>query len=106
MPPQGGTPFQGQESGNQAKGGSGMAVASMVLGILSLVLSCCVPIVPFVMAVLSVILGGVSLKGRRNGKGMAVAGLVCSIISLIPAIFMLVTGAAILGEAGVQNLPF
>lgn len=74
----------------QPEGGSGMAVASMVLGILALVLSCCIPYVPFVLALLGVILAGVSLSKNTSGKGMAIAGLVCSIISLIPAILVVV----------------
>lgn len=73
----------------------GLAVASMVLGILSLVLSCCVPYIPFILALLAVIFGGVSLSKKMGGKGMAIAGLVCGIISLIPAIVVVLMGGAI-----------
>ena len=74
----------------------GLAVASMVLGICSLLFSCCIPYLPFVLALLGIILAGVSLAGHKGGKGMAIAGLVCSIVSLIPAIYIVIVGAAIL----------
>lgn len=76
----------------------GLAVASMVCGICSLVLACCVPYVPFILALIGVILGGVSLSGHRGGKGMAIAGLVTSIISLIPAVMVVLVGASLFAE--------
>ena len=82
------------------KKGVGLAVASMVCGILSLLLACCVPYVPFVLALIGVVLGGVSLHGHRGGKGMAIAGLVCSIISLIPAVFVVIAGAGVMASLG------
>ncbi|MDE7206543.1 MAG: hypothetical protein K2N90_05210 [Lachnospiraceae bacterium] len=84
----------------QSRGGAGLGVASMVLGIIALVLSCCVPYVPFLCAVVSIVLAAVAIKGNREGKGMAIAGLVCSIISLIPSVIVLVSGAAILSAIG------
>jgi len=77
------------------KTGVGFGVASMVCGILSLLLSCCLPVVPFILSLIAVILGGVGIK-KNSGKGMAIAGLVCGIIALIPAV-MVVAGFA---EAG------
>lgn len=77
------------------EGGAGMAIASMVLGIVALLLSCCFYYVSIPCAIIGVILAGVSLKGGKPGRGMAIAGLVCSIISLIPAILVIVTGAAL-----------
>lgn len=68
----------------QSKPTSGMAVASMVLGIIGIVLSC--TIVFGVCALLAVIFGIVGMnatsKGEREGRGMAVAGLVMGIIGL------------------------
>ncbi len=63
----------------------GMAVASLVLGILSLVflLVYCAGVVP---AILAVVFGHVSLSrvraGTESGRGMALAGLICGYISL------------------------
>ncbi|MBS6954997.1 MAG: DUF4190 domain-containing protein [Clostridium sp.] len=74
---------------------SGLAIASMVCGICALVFSCCIPYIPFILAVISIIFAAVTLSKHLGGKGMAIAGLVCSIISLVPTIIVVVTGAAI-----------
>lgn len=80
------------------KKSAGLAIASMVLGIVALVLSCCVPYLPIVLALLAVILGGVSLAKKMGGKGMAIAGLVCGIIGLVPAVVVVVSGAALVSS--------
>jgi len=78
----------------------GMAIASMVLGIVALVLSCCVPYVPAILAIIAVILGGLSLAKKQGGKGMAIAGLVCGVIALIPSVMVIIGGAALIGSMG------
>ena len=80
----------------QKNGGAGRAIASMVLGIVALVLSCCFYYISIPCAVISIILAGVALGKHTDGKGMAIAGLVCSIISIIPAVYVMVAGAALL----------
>lgn len=64
----------------------GQAVASMVCGILSLVLSW-LPIGGLVLAILGTAFGGLVLKkvgrGQAGGKGMAIAGLVCGIVGIV-----------------------
>lgn len=79
---------------------SGLAIASLVLGIIGLVLSCCVPYVPLLLALLAVVLGGVSLAKKQGGKGMSIAGLICGIITLIPSILVVIYGAALMAELG------
>ena len=81
-------PMQAQPQQPQ-QGGKGFGIASMVLGIISLLISCCIPWVPFFCALLAVIFAAVSLAKKKPGKGMAIAGLVCGIISLIPAVLVL-----------------
>lgn len=76
--------------------GEGLAIASMILGIVSLVVSCCFYYISLPCAIISVVLAAVSLKGKRGGRGMAIAGLVCAIISLVPAMIMISTGAAVI----------
>lgn len=56
---------------------SGFAVASLVLGILGLVLA---PCLPFILSILAVIFGHVALhidipRNHKSGRGMAIAGL-------------------------------
>lgn len=73
---------------------SGMAVASMVLGILSILLSCFVPIFPLIMAALAIIFCIVRDKDKA-GNGMAIAGLVCSIITCAYYIVAIIYAAAV-----------
>lgn len=80
----------------QTNGGAGFGIASMVLGIIALVTSCCFYYVSIPCAVIGVILAAVALGGHKDGKGMAIAGLVCSIISLIPSVIVIVGGASLI----------
>lgn len=75
----------------------GFGVASMVLGIISLCLSCCAYFISIPCAIVGIILGLIGLK-KQAGRGMATAGLVCSIISFIPAIILISTGASIVSS--------
>lgn len=74
----------------------GLAVTSMVLGIVSLLFGCCFWYVTIPAAIIAVILAAVSISKKMGGKGMAITGLVTSIISLVPAIIMLVTGSSLI----------
>ena len=67
--------------------GKGAAVASLVLGIISLVLCWWgwVGVVAIIMSIIGIVLG---INGRKQlqpeqGRGMATGGLVCSIIALV-----------------------
>lgn len=60
---------------------SGMAIASMVCGIVSIVICCCEYIaVP--LGIVALVLGILSIKKGQGGKGMAVAGIVCACCAL------------------------
>ncbi len=60
----------------------GFAIASFVLGIVSIVLFF-IPLLPLLTAVLAIIFGGVSLHAKESGRGFAIAGLVLGIIMLV-----------------------
>lgn len=60
---------------------NGLSIASMVLGIVSLVLWCAWPI-SIICSILGLVFGIIRLK-KPEGKGMAIAGLVTSIIALV-----------------------
>lgn len=62
----------------EKKGGKGMAIASLILGILSL-LCCCIG---FPFAIVGLILAIISLVKGKDGKGLAIAGLITSIVCL------------------------
>lgn len=80
-PQQGGAPYQ------QANPAKGKAVASLVLGIIALVLCWWgwVGIVSIILSIIGIILGVGARKELLpdQGKGMATGGLVCSIIALV-----------------------
>jgi hypothetical protein len=62
--------------------GNGLAVASLVLGITSIVF-CWWGLFTLVQVVLAVVFGGVATRAANQGagrKGMAIAGLVCGVV--------------------------
>lgn len=88
-----------QYGGNRYNGESaGLGVASMVLGIVSIVLMCW-PYISIPASIVGLILGAMG-KNKTAGRGMAIAGLVCSLVTLIIDIVILATGASILNSVG------
>ena len=69
-----------------SKPGSGLAAASLVLGILSIAV-CCAWYISMVMAIVGLILGIVA-KRKGNG-GMSTAGIILNIFGLLLAIVMM-----------------
>lgn len=84
----------------EKKESSGLAIASMILGIVSLLLMCFVDYLPWICAIVSIVLGSTALKKQTPGKGMAIAGIVCSIVSLVAVIILSIVGAALLSAFG------
>lgn len=78
-----GAPQKGQSNG--------LGIASMVLGILSLVTICCVPYAPIILGLIAVILGIVQIV-KNEKKGMAIAGIVCGAIGLIAYVALFALG--------------
>ena len=73
--------FGGEQTPPPAKR-NGYAIASLVLGIVSLVSSCCCSCILPVTAILSIVFAAVSKKGEPM-CGMAIGGMVCSIVALV-----------------------
>lgn len=63
----------------QKQESKGLAIASMVLGILSLLICW----VGWILGVIGLILASVSLGTHKGGKGMAITGLVTSILGVL-----------------------
>ena len=82
---------------------NGMAVASLVLGILS-ILFVWIPfigLVSWILAPIGLVLGLVAL-GKPFGRGMAIAGSICSGIGLLGCIgWLVLIGAAAAASSGV-----
>ena len=75
-----------------------MAIASLILGIISLILSFFgLGIISIFTAIIGIILGVLGRKDPEK-KGMA-GGLVCSIIALVLGIIMWIACAAVVGGA-------
>lgn len=75
---------------NQPQKSDGMGIASLVLGIVAIVMSCCITYVGLACGVVGIILGIMSNKKGKNN--MATAGLVCSIIGVVLSIILIIVG--------------
>jgi len=91
--------------------GKGMAIAALVLGIVSIVIGFFVPFLNIVCAVVALVLGIISKKKAQEvgaPTGMATAGLVLGIISLAISIVFTICvvclAGAILAEFGALGL--
>ncbi len=83
-------------------GGKGMAIASMVLGIVSIVLSCSWYI-GLISGILAIILGIVYNK-KNMRSGMATAGIVCGILGIIFTIVIILVAASLATALGLSAL--
>lgn len=68
---------------------SGLAVASMVCGIISLLSVCCNNWLSILLAILGLIFGIVGVRSGKRGKGMGIAGIVCSSITIVGVIIII-----------------
>lgn len=76
------------------KESQGMAIAGMVLGILSLA-CCCTGYVALVAGIVGFVLSLIALIQKKPGKGMAIAGIVCASVSIIMLVVMIIIGNSI-----------
>jgi hypothetical protein len=92
--------YQYQQNYNQYRqpGNKGMAVASMVCGIVGLCLSCCFWYVALPASIVGLILGIISLKNNEGGRGMAIAGVVTSSITVILALLVVFSCSAMYNQ--------
>lgn len=80
----------------------GFSIASMVLGIISIVLFC-IWYLSIPCAILAIIFGIVGMK--KGAKGMAIAGLVLGIIAIaIVLIFVIFVGSALTSISSLATL--
>lgn len=84
---------------SQQNPGSGFAIAAMIVGILSMTL-CCVG--GFLIGIVGIILGIVSMSRKESGRGMAIAGIVTSVIGILIGVFILVEVLAV--AVGIGNM--
>jgi hypothetical protein len=93
------TPGQYQQPYNQyqplPKKNNGMAIASMVCGIVSILISCCLVYLALPIAIVGLILGILSIKNNYDGKGMAIAGLILCGITILLSLVVIIACAAL-----------
>jgi len=82
------------------KKSAGLSVTSMIFGIASLVLSCCVPYLPIFTSIATIIISIIAFAKKSGKIGMAIAGLICAVIGFVMAIFVSIVGTAVLAELG------
>lgn len=87
-----GTPQYNGDSGSGQNDSNGMAIASMVLGIASIVCLCINGYIAIICAIVGLVLGIMNNKKHTKSK-MATAGIVCSIITLALWVVLLILGA-------------
>lgn len=65
---------------------NGKAIASLVLGILSIVSALPIPIIAPVFSILGLVFGIIALRDIKlsfqPGRGLAIAGIICSVVGL------------------------
>ncbi len=88
-----------------------MGVASLVLGILALIVAWvpCIGIYALVFSVLGLILGAVGMvkaKKTGKGKGLSISGFVCNVVATAIAIFwcVVIGGAAVAADDAAEDL--
>lgn len=81
----------------------GLAIASMILGILSIILFC---VFGFVLAIPGLILGVISLAQKRDGTGMAIAGVITSGLGFVLGICMLIIYIMSFKDLAGKDSPF
>lgn len=74
---------QNELKASDLKPGAGLGIASMVLGIIGIVMFW-VPFLNLILSAMAVIFGAVGIK--TQGKGMAIAGLVMGLVVGVPVL--------------------
>ena len=95
------TQNMGQQAANSvsAQKGTGLAVASMVLGIISVVFLWFMPLaIP--CGALAIIFAAVVLAKKPAKKGMAISGLVLGIIAVVLSIILVALAARVVSGLG------
>jgi len=101
-------PYDSPQHVGTAPGGSlppgyppstGLAVTSLVLGIIAIPANCCCTLVGAALGIAAIVTGFLALNqvksGTGGGKGMAVAGMICGVVALVSGIGLLILSLVI-----------
>ena len=86
--PYGQNPYQYQEP----KGSNSMAVASLVCGIISLLISCCW-FISLPLSITSIVLGIIVLKKNKEGRSLAIIGIIIGAATIVICIILVAFSA-------------
>lgn len=86
----------GTSMNEEKKNTSGLSVASMVCGILSIVFACCIPYMGIILSIVGLVLGIVSQKKQKNG--FSLAGIITASFGLAFGIIALIIVIASFGN--------
>lgn len=102
-----GAPY-GQPATPAPSGNNGLSLASMITGIVSVVLGCCCPLLGVPAGGAAIGLGIVGLKQTRErgqaGRGMAIAGIATGVAGLVLAVISFILGASGVMEDWISDL--
>lgn len=79
-----------------------MAVAALILGILSIVLFC-IPFVGVACGVAALVLGILGMKKDPQKKGMCIAGIVLGSVGIVIYVLLLILGMALQNSTAWQE---
>ena len=74
----------------------GLGIASLVLGILSIIFSWTI-ILPVIFAILSIVFGAIQLS-KKSAKGMSIAGIITSFIGLVLVVIIFTFALEVIEE--------
>ncbi len=82
-------------------GGNGLAIASLILGILAILFCCCLFYLSVPLGIGGLVTGIIAIWKQYPGKGMAIAGIITSAVALLLAIilFLFVFFVSIYGDS-------
>ncbi len=81
---------QNGDRGRNGSGSSPMGITSMVLGILSLVLTCCCYLLSIPLGISAVVFGIVSIRKNEAQRGFAIAGIVTGALGFVLSVTLFI----------------
>lgn len=79
---------------NMNQGGSGLAIASLICGIVSILGFCCCTPIGILCGIAGVVCGILSKKNGGNGAGMALAGIITGAVGVAGSVIWMIIGSA------------
>lgn len=98
-------PYDGQQQA--PRGGSGLAIGALVLGILAL-LFCWTVVGGILLGLIAIVLGfiasGRAKRGVATGRGMAITGIVLGLLGLLISVGIVVAATLFVNSDSAKNL--